>query len=56
MKELLKFGIIPIDFNVLATALSGYKSPKDKISLLEKNGSIIRIKKGHFVVSSESGQ
>jgi predicted transcriptional regulator of viral defense system len=56
MKELLKFGIIPIDFNVLATALSGYKSPKDKISLLEKNGSIIRIKKGLFVVSSESGQ
>ncbi|MBP1677787.1 MAG: hypothetical protein H6Q20_2346 [Bacteroidetes bacterium] len=53
MKELTKFGVIPIDYNTLATALTGYKSPKDKISLLENNGSIIRLKKGLFVVSSE---
>jgi predicted transcriptional regulator of viral defense system len=56
MKELMKFGIIPIDFNVLTTALSGYQSPKDKISLLENNGVIIRIKKGLYVVSSETSQ
>jgi len=56
MKELLKFGIIPIDFNVLATALSGYQSPKDKISLLENNGSIIRLKKGLYVVTSETSK
>lgn len=56
MKELMKFGIVPIDYNVLATELSGYKSPKDKISILEKNGSIIRLKKGLFVVSPETSQ
>ena len=56
MKELTKLGIIPIDFNVLATALKGYQSPKDKISLLENNGSIIRLKKGLYVVSSETSQ
>lgn len=56
MKELMKFGIVPIDYNVLAAALSGYQSPKDKISLLESNGSIIRLKKGLFVVSSEESQ
>lgn len=56
MKELMKFGIVPIDYNVLATELSGYKSPKDKISISEKNGSIIRIKKGLFVVSPETSQ
>jgi len=50
----MKFGIIPIDFNVLATALSGFQSPKDKITILEKNGSIIRLKKGLFVVSPET--
>jgi len=52
----MKFGIVPIDYNVLAAALSGYQSPKDKISLLEKNGSIIRLKKGLFVVSSDINQ
>ncbi len=52
----MKFGIIPIDYNVLTAALSGYQSPKDKISLLEKNGSIIRLKKGLFVVSPETSQ
>lgn len=56
MKELMKFGIVPIDFNVLATALSGYQSPKDKISLLENNGSIIRLKKGLYVVTSETSK
>ncbi len=52
----MKFGIVPIDFNVLCTALNGYQSPKDKISLLENNGSIIRLKKGLFVVSSEASK
>ncbi len=56
MKELVRFGTIPIDYNILTTALSGYQSPKDKISLLEKNGSIIRLKKGLYVVSSEISQ
>lgn len=52
----MKFGIVPIEFDVLAASLSDYKSPKDKISLLEKNGSIIRLKKGLYVVSTELSQ
>lgn len=56
MKELLRFGIVPIEFDVLVAMLSNYHSPKDKISLLEKSGSLIRLKKGLYVVSSELSQ
>jgi hypothetical protein len=57
MRELAKFGIVPIDYNILVSALSGYKSPKDKISQLEKNGDIVRVKKGLYVLSpATSGQ
>lgn len=53
MKELKQFGIIPINYSVLETVFKDYRSPKDKIANLEKNGSIIRLKKGVFVVSPE---
>lgn len=56
MNELLRFGIVPIEFDVLAVLLSDYQSPKDKISQLEKNGSLIRLKKGLYVVSTELSQ
>jgi predicted transcriptional regulator of viral defense system len=56
MKELKQFGIIPIDYSVLTTILSKYRSSKDKISLLEKSGNIIRLKKGLYVVSPEISQ
>lgn len=56
MKELKQLGIIPINYSVLTTILSKYRSPKDKISLLEKSGNIIRLKKGLFVVSPEISQ
>lgn len=56
MKELQNFGIIPIDYNVLANALNGYRSVNDKISLLEKKGIIIRLKKGLYILSSEISQ
>jgi len=46
-----KFGIIPVDYATIATALGNYKSPKDKIAALEKNGDLIRLKKGLFVVA-----
>lgn len=51
MKGLEKFGIIPIDFATLVTAVGDYKSPKDKLAALEKHGDLIRLKKGMFVVS-----
>ncbi len=56
MMELKNFGIVPIEYGVLVAALSGYRSPKDKIALLERNGSIIRLKKGLYVVSAEESQ
>lgn len=56
MKELLGYGIVPIEYDVLVALLSDYQSPKDKISLLEKTGSLIRLKKGLYVVSAELSQ
>lgn len=48
---LKQFGIIPVNFGTLVSALGNYKFPKDKISNLEKTGNLIRLKKGMFVVS-----
>jgi len=46
-----QFGIIPVNYATIVSALAGYKYPKDKISSLEKAGDLIRLKKGMFVVS-----
>jgi hypothetical protein len=51
MNVLEQFGIVPIDFTILATVLGGYKYPKDKVSKMEKGGELIRLKKGLFVVA-----
>ncbi len=56
MKELLKYGIVPIDYDVLLAGLSNYQSPGDRISLLEKKGIILRLKKGLYVVSTDLSQ
>lgn len=53
MQELEQYGVIPIGFKTLANKLSLYKSPKDKISKLEKSGHLIRLKKGLYVVSPD---
>ena len=53
MQELKQFGIIPIDFKTIANKLSSYKSPKDKVSKLEKSGQLIRLKKGLYIVSPD---
>lgn len=53
MNVLEQFGIIPIDFEVLEAVLTEYRYPKDKVSRMEKNGELLRIKKGLFVVSPE---
>ncbi len=47
------FGIVPVDYNVIVNAIGNYKSPKDKISKMEKDGELIRLKKGLFVFSPE---
>ena len=51
MTVLEQFGVIPIDYSTLVTAFANYKSPKDKIAALVKSGTLIRLKKGLFVVA-----
>jgi hypothetical protein len=51
MKELDQFGIIPVDFSVLADVFSEYRHPEDKLSSLENKGDLIRLKKGMYVVN-----
>ena len=51
MNVLEQFGIVPIDFATIEAVLSEYRYPGDKISQMEKNGELIRLKKGVFVVS-----
>ena len=51
MDVLNQFGVVPIDYGVLASQLTEYKSPRQKIVELEKEGSIIRLKRGLYVVS-----
>jgi hypothetical protein len=57
MMKLSEFGNTPIDFAVLKSIFSDHKSVHNKISDIEKSGTLIRIKKGMYVVSPrESGK
>lgn len=57
MKTLKQFGIIPVDYALLASFFSAYRSPRNKIANLETEGRIIRLKRGMYVVSpDESGK
>jgi hypothetical protein len=47
------FGILPVDFSIVSNVLDGYRSPKDKVSALEKRGTLLRLKKGLFVAAPE---
>jgi len=51
MNVLEQFGIVPIDFATLKAVLGEYSYPENKVSQMEKNGELIRLKKGVFVVS-----
>jgi predicted transcriptional regulator of viral defense system len=53
MIKLNQFGVIPIDYKTLITSLEKYKSPKDKVTRMEREGEIIRLKKGLFVVAQK---
>lgn len=57
MEQLSQVGIVPIDYSVLESFLTGYTSPRHKIADLEKSGKLIRLKRGLYVVSpAVSGQ
>ena len=47
---------IPINNSVLSELLADVKFPKDKISRLEKNGNLIRIKNGLYVISEKNNE
>lgn len=51
MEELEQLGITPVDYAVLRSLFSGYRSPRNKIANLEQAGKIIRLKRGMYVVS-----
>jgi hypothetical protein len=55
LENLAAFGNTPIEYATLVAMLSHYKSPKDKISALEKQKKLIRIKKGLFVAVPKDG-
>lgn len=51
MEILKQFGAVPISSAVLKSVLTDYKSVNTKIHALEKEGVLIRLKKGLYVVS-----
>ena len=53
MEFIAQLGVIPFNFDVLASNLGNYKSPRQKIIELEKQGVIIRLKRGVYVVSPQ---
>jgi len=53
MEKLKQLGIIPVDYGLLGSLFSGYKSPRNKIANLEIQGKLIRLKRGMYVVSPE---
>jgi hypothetical protein len=53
MESFQQYGIIPVDYYTLLASFKEFKSPKDKISSLEKYGKLIRLKKGLYIVSPE---
>jgi predicted transcriptional regulator of viral defense system len=52
MREVKQFGVIPIAYDTLVHIYAHYKSPKDKIANLVKDGALIRLKRGLYVVAS----
>jgi hypothetical protein len=53
MEALRQLGVIPVDYSVLRTLFPEYKFPKNKIASLEREGKLIRLKKGMYVVSPD---
>lgn len=53
MGNLKQLGIIPVNYALLCSLFSGYKSPRNKIANLETEGKLIRLKRGMYVVSPD---
>ncbi len=46
---------LPFDYSCLMWLLRSYRSPRDKVSLMLRNGEIVRIKKGLYILAPEYG-
>ena len=47
-----KIGRVEFDYQTLMSALSNYANPREKVSSLLRQGSIVRVKKGIYVLGS----
>lgn len=52
-KELKALGNVPVGIEVLQSLYEDYRSPNMRIAALEKQGFLIRLKRGMYVVSPE---
>lgn len=53
MEVLTQFGNVPVDYSVLRAVFFEYATPRNKVSRLENEGKLIRLKKGLYVVSPD---
>ena len=53
VNPLVKFGNVPVQSGIIADCFDHLASPSEKIRALEKDGQLIRLKRGLYVVSHE---
>ena len=53
LNPLQKFGNVPVQTGTIAACFDNLSSPEGKIRTLEKDGQLIRLKRGLYVVNSE---
>lgn len=56
IENIKQLGNIPVDYALLRSVFSDYKSPRNKIANLETEGKLIRLKRGLYVVSPDESQ
>ena len=49
----MKFGNVPVQTGTIAASFDNLTSPREKIRALEKDGQLIRLKRGLYVITSE---
>ena len=52
-KQLSEIGAIPVTTSIIESLYPELKSPDKKVVWLEKNGYIIRLKRGLYVINPE---
>jgi predicted transcriptional regulator of viral defense system len=55
-RELEQMGNVPFNADVLISMMKGTKAPDKKLSYLEKQGKIIRLKRGMYIVSPDTSR